>query len=348
MRISALGELGAGRGGVVGGGGPATGENGTGIVTRATMLGVLWILCLATSVCAQEVETAASLQEPVIELVRILPDAEAFEVSEMLPLTEGEGLESPPAICGQVTMIVESALPGWGVAVELGPLAGPVGVFAQDRIWISDLANPGGQLPLADRVIVAESREPASALAVAFTLGVEPTWLDVPGTYRGELVLIPFIGLGGSLGEGVPQTSTMMGQERRVEIEVTVPEITMVSPLSNGFRLQAGTGWGRFDVEPDIEVMIASNSSYWEIRLEGSPFRSEEHEIPLDRVLWAKVNARGEAHSWTSLAESNVLLAGEDSRGVFRGVFRLALQVTLKDHAGEYGANLQLVSSSGL
>jgi hypothetical protein len=81
--------------------------------------------------------------------------------------------------------------------------------------------------------------------------------------------------------------------------------------------------------------------------LEGSPFRSEEYEIPLDRVLWSKVNAKGEAHSWTSLADSNVLLAGENRRGIFREVFRLALQVTLRDHAGEYGANLQLVSSSG-
>jgi hypothetical protein len=101
-------------------------------------------------------------------------------------------------------------------------------------------------------------------------------------------------------------------------------------------------------VEPDIEVMVASNSASWEVRLEGSPFRSDEHEIPLDRILWSRVNARGESHSWTSLAESNVLMASEDSRGVFREVFRLALQVTLRDHAGEYGANLQLVSSSGL
>ncbi len=100
-------------------------------------------------------------------------------------------------------------------------------------------------------------------------------------------------------------------------------------------------------VEPDLEVLVATNEEGWEVSIEGTPFMSGDDEIPLERLEWSILGPDGEPGPWTSLDWNNCIMSGYEERGVFSATFRFALDVMLGDNAGEYVSHIQLVGSPG-
>ena len=125
------------------------------------------------------------------------------------------------------------------------------------------------------------------------------------------------------------------GVEAVVPVEATIGSMTLVLTSESEFQIHADAGPGLYFVEPDVEVVVASNEGQWELHLDGTPFVSGENEIPIERMIWAMLDPSGEPGPWTVLGYSNLLMFGNGERGVFPAAFRFALAVAVgSDYRG--------------
>ena len=301
---------------------------------------------------------------------------------EVLALTEEVALppvELPPygwvpvpkGLQGRLEFEVISPLPEWAIAVRFESVPGECGVMEEACMMVAGPATVEEFVPVFDRPVVVNGSGPAPATGLWLELQARPEWTHAPGVYEGLLHLIP-------LAEGIVLVSEVPLPDGRVVVpldedgqliselpgpdgrvgfpmgHVTVPvtmtvgALTVVMTSETEFHIETTEmPPGRYYVEPDLEVVLATNEDQWELRLEGTPFVSGDDEIPLERLEWSMLGPDGEPGPWTSLGESNCIMSGYDERGVFPATFRLALDVTLGDRAGDYVSQVLVVASSG-
>jgi hypothetical protein len=282
---------------------------------------------------------------PPAVLILIIPGSAAIAmVEEDVP--EGEGMTRPPGCAGSLTFAVESPLPDWGVAAELDGFGGPEGGLDPARVFVKPSDEAAPFVPFLDRVIVVTGHGPAPAIDLRITLALRPEWEGAPGSYAGSIRLIPFVP--GPDGSDDSDLFPFLGPECAVGASGSIPELTWVDVSGGLFHVRADVGEGRFFVEPDLELVVATNASYWEVRLEGQGFVSGEVTIPLSRLLWTRLDPAGEPGPWNPLGENGLLLTGAEGRGVHPAAFRFAVEITMGDQAGDYSADLHLVGSGGL
>jgi hypothetical protein len=282
---------------------------------------------------------------PGTGLVRIVPSSGSLSLTEEIPSPEG-AFVAPPSRRASIVFAVEAPVPHWAVAAEMDPLVGPEGPLASDRVRIGFPGSPDASVPFVSGAVIAIGTGPAPVPDVTFTLEIRPVWNDAPGVYTTQLRLIP-LATGQALTPGTGTAGIApAGPPQSISVSCEIPELMRVASEGSGFSLHAEAAAGTFYVQPDLTIVVATNRSNWQVRLEGSPFVNDaKREIPFDRLRWAPVGARGEIGEWSALAQSNVLLAGAGRRGLYRQQVRLAMDVTKADPAGSFGANLQLVGN---
>lgn len=268
----------------------------------------------------------------------IIPEAELLVLDEEHPLPPEGGVPVLPALEGILRFTAHSPLPEWAVAVELEPLAGSGSDLDLSQVSVSSPETGGEFVPVGGRPIVARGTGPQPVEDLWVRLRVRPAWTDVPGPCQGILRLYPVLPTEQE-AEGVDWGAVA------VPVEMTIDGFTAVVTSNVEFRIDGGPGPGRYVLDPDLGVVVASNEAEWKLRVEGTPFVSEESEIPLERAEWSELEPGGEPGIWTALGESRVLMWGCGERGVFSASFRLALDVTAADRAGDYVCRLMLVGS---
>jgi hypothetical protein len=316
-----------------------------------------------------QVETdSGSLGTPLTITMQITPDADQLILDEVVPLSPEEGIPMVPASQGLLTFAVASPLPEWAVAIEVGGMEGEGGVLDPHAVLVSSPETGGQFVPAVDRPIIARGTGPQPAEGLTVLLQVRPSWEDAPGPREGVLRLVPVRPPGTSepssefapparlvapgTDEGLGTTSPEeivagSGGGVSIPVEMSVGSFSLVVASQSEFAIQGGPGPGRYVLEPDVEVLLASNEMQWALRLSGTPFVSENGEIPLERVEWTRLGADGEPGDWMAVGESDVLMSGYGERGVFMARFRLELDVTLGDRPGAYASQVLLVGSPG-
>lgn len=303
---------------------------------------VLCLVLLLTPICLADAGglPGAGLDSPPGATIWIIPETELLVLDEERALPSEDGVPVLPALEGILTFSVHSPLPEWGVAIELEPLSGPGSDIDIGQVSVSSPETGGEFVPVADRPIIARGTGPQPVEGLWLRLRVRPAWTDVPGPCQGILRLHPVL----------PTEQDAGGVESgfvAVPVEMTIRGFTAVVTSNVEFRIDGGPGPGRYVLEPDLGIVVASNEAEWKLRVDGTPFVSEESEIPLERAEWSELGADGQPGVWTALGESSVLMSGYGERGVFAASFRLALDVTPADRAGDYLCRLMLVGSPG-
>jgi len=216
--------------------------------------------------------------------------------------------------------------------------------------------------------VIAMETGPAPATDLWLELQARPEWTHAPGVYEGFLHLIP-------LAEGIQLVSEVPLPDGRVTVpldedgqviselpgpdgrvgfptgRVTVPvtmtvgALTVIMTSESEFHIETGLPSGRYYVEPDLDLLLATNEENWELRLEGTPFVYGDDEIALERVEWALLGPDGEPGPWTLVGEDNSLMSGSGECGVFVASYRLALEVVESDVAGDYSSYISLVGA---
>jgi len=329
---------------------------GAGSRTVALVLGVLLVAGLGA---AREEERASQEGMPVQSggMVWITTDAEFLSLDDEVMLPPVEGIPSQPALQGSLAFSVASPLPAWSVRVEIEPTAGPDGPIDINCLMVRSPATGGEFVCVGDGLIIAQGHGPAPAEDLWLEVQARPGWTDEAGLYQGLLHLTPEVSpehhdseiehpgaLRVVTGNGAMLASTL-GPRVTVPVVMTVAPLTVVMTSETEFNIETGPGPGRYLVEPDLDVVVATNEEQWELLLQGTPFVSDEDEISLERVEWAVLDAGGEPGEWTVVGDSNCLMSGYDERGVLSASFRMALEVIVTDVAGEYICELHLVGS---
>jgi hypothetical protein len=246
-----------------------------------------------------------------------------------------------------------------------------------EQVTVSSPETGGEYVPVADRPVIARGIGPEPVEGLWIRLRVAPDWVDAPGFCEGLLHLIPIVPdhvatevpdprLGGA-GEGggkvrehglegaesagdstqVQRPPAGGGIEAAVPVELTIGGLTWILTSESEFHIHADAGPDLYPVEPDLELVVASNEGYWELRLLGTPFTTGDKEIELERMIWALVGPGGEPGPWTVIGFSNLLMSGTGERGVFPATFLLALATNMQDPAGDYVSEITLVASPG-
>ena len=295
---------------------------------------------------------------------------EILALTEEIVLPADDGVPAPTGLQGLLEFQVVSPLPEWRIAVRFESVPGDAGVMEEACMMVRGPATDGEFVGVSDRPVIVMGTGPAPATDLWVELQARPEWTHAPGVYEGLLHLIPLAeedllvsevpGPTGRLGirdagedhlvSEVPAPDGRIAfPTGRVSVPVTmtVGALTVVMTSESEFHIGTGVPLGRYYVEPDIDVVLATNEDQWELRLEGTPFISGDDEIPLERLEWSRLGADGEPGPWTSLGESNCLMSGYDERGVFPACFRLALEVIITDIAGDYICEIHLVGSPG-
>jgi hypothetical protein len=287
---------------------------------------------------AQPPDGEGSVPPPIA--IWIIPETQSVVLDSERGLPTADGVPVLPALEGVAVFTVHSPLPEWGVAVEFDPLAGSGSDLNVWQVSVSSRETGGEFVPVAERPIVARGTGPQPAEGLSVRLQVRPAWTDVPGPCQGMLYLHP-----------VPpieqEPGTVEGTSVAIPVSMTIQGLTAVVMTDVEFRISGGPGPGRYILEPDLGVIVASNEAEWKLRVEGTPFTSGQAEIPLERAEWARLEPDGEPHVWTALGDESVLMFGYGERGVFKATFRVALDVTPADRAGNYVCRLLLVGSPG-
>lgn len=317
---------------------------------------------MASGVCAarEQERQSGSLDGRLVQsggMVWITLHDDAVVLDEVVVLPPVGDIPVQPALQGSLGFSVASPLPQWSVKAEFEPTAGPGGPIDVNRIMVRSPATDGEFVNIAGGLIVARGHGPAPAPDLWLEVRARPEWTDNAGLYHGLLHLTPVVtpedhdseieypgalrvvtGAGGTL-------ASAFGPRVTVPVVMTVAPLTIVMTSETEFNIETSPGPGRYYVEPDLDVLVATNEEQWELLLMGTPFVSDEDEIPLERVEWSVLDAGGEPGTWTMVGDSNCLMSGYDERGVLSASFRLALEVIITDIAGEYICELHLVGS---
>jgi len=326
---------------------------------RALIAAALVTVIAAGPVLAREQERSTQPGMPLQTggMVWITVSAEFLDLDEEIALPPVAGVPVQPALQGSLAFSVASPLPNWSVRAEFEPTAGPDGPIAPSCVMIRSPETEGEFVSVAGGLTVVTGHGPAPVLDLWLELQARPEWTDAPGLYHGLLHLTPVAsqephdseiehpgalrvvtGSGGML-------SSAVGPRVTVPVVMTVAPLTVVLTSETEFNIDTGPGLGRYPVEPDLGVLVATNEEHWDLLLMGTPFVSDNGEIALERVEWSVLDAGGEPGIWTMVGDSNCLMSGEGERGVLSADFRMALEVIVTDVAGEYISELHLVGS---
>lgn len=306
--------------------------------------------------------------------VWITIDDDFMVLDEQISLPPDEsGIPVPPGIQGVLAFSVASPLPDWEVRAQFEWTTGPEESAEAGRVMVRSAATGEEFVPITDNPIIASGHGPLPATDLWLELQVQPGWTDAPGPYGGILHLEPIGTLievvseiaqpGGGDQRRVPgsdesdtQSGTAVGGETPertfagrawVPVQLITQPLTLVLAGASDYTISCPTP-GRYFIEPDIGVLVATNELQWEILLEGTDFVcGPDLVIPLERVEWSMLDAAGEPGDWTSLGDSNCLMSGYNQRGVFVTGFRLAMDVLETDTGGIYVSEMQLAGSPG-
>ena len=290
-------------------------------------------------------------------MIWITVDADLLVLNEEIALPPVEGVPVPPALQGSLAFGVASPLPNWVVRAQFEPTTGPGGPIDVGCVMVRSPATGEEFVSIAGGPIIAEGHGPAPVPELWLELRVRPEWTDEVGAYEGLLHLTP-VGSSGIYESEIEQpgalrvvpggggdTGTSLGPRVTVPVTMTLGALTVVMSSESGFHIETLLPSGRYYVEPDLDLLLATNEENWELRLEGTPFVYGDHEIALERVEWALLGPDGEPGPWTLVGEDNSLMSGSGESGVFIASYRLALEVTKSDWAGDYSSHISLVGA---
>jgi hypothetical protein len=293
---------------------------------------------------------------------------EVLALTEEVALPAHEGVPVPTGLQGLLEFQVVSPLPEWAIAVRFECVPGECGVMDEGCMMVAAGGTGGEFVPVCDRPVVVNGSGPAPATGLWLELQARPEWTHAAGVYEGLLHLIPLAeeiqfvsevpGPTGRLGipldengepiTGVPGPDGRVGFPAgrvTVPVTMTVGVLTVVMTSESEFHMETGLPAGRYYVEPDLDLLLATNEENWEVRLEGTPFVYGDDEIALERVEWALLGPDGEPGPWTLLGEDNSLMSGNGECGVFVASYRLAIEITESDAAGDYSSHISLVGA---
>lgn len=351
---------------------------GKGVMTRRScrwhwsLLVLVLLACSAWSATRQTEEHSATPDGVALRSgggVWITIDDDFMVLDEEVSLPSDEnGIPVPPGIQGMLAFSVASPLPEWEVRAQFEWTTGPEGPMEAASVMVRSAATGEEFVPVADSPIIASGHGPLPATDLWLELQVRPGWTDAPGPYGGILHLVPIGSLievvseiaqpGGGDERRVPgsdesdtQSGTAVGgepAERTFAGRATVPVQLITQPLTlvmtgeSGYTISTPMP-GRYFVEPDLDALVATNETQWELVLEGTDFvNGSGLVIPLERVEWSMLDEGGEPGEWTSIGDDNCLMAGNDERGIFIASFRLALEVYETDTSGVYVSEIHL------
>lgn len=283
------------------------------------------------------------------ELVSIVPSTPSITLEVGGPFAPRRPLKFGPwTASAQFGLRVESRIPFWGVKLEASPLEGPEGVLPPDRLWIRTEATEGEFQSLAQPVpiVVGDLRTPVKETFA--TIKVEPTWTDAPGEYQGELVMRPFVPEGGDPPPPSPDVSGILPEER-APVQVKLKIAAAISILVSGGELDfsAPSGPGDYAANEQVGFKVTTNASSWRVECQAAPLKGDDGQIPLERVLWERLDGRGQTVASGNLRDNPTVLDGHEATAGFESSLRFTIRITTEETAGNYSGSISLLGITG-
>jgi len=240
---------------------------------------------------------------------------------------------------------VESIMPFWGVKLEATPLEGPQGMLPPERLWVQAEATEGEFQSLAHAVpiVVGDLRTPVKETFA--TIKVEPSWTDPPGKYQGELLMRPFVPQGGG-PPPLPDVGNVSSEDvapMTIDFEIDCYISVLVSGTGAHLAFRASAGAGDYIGEEDITFRVITNAGSWRVDCQATPPRCGDSEIPLERILWERLEQPVGGPLRGNLRDNPTVLQGHAPTAGLGAGLRFTIRVTMGDTPGDYTGNMSLV-----
>ncbi len=342
-----------------------------GLCMRVLTLALVLIACSASSAKRNVEEHPTSLDDVALRSaggvwITINDDFMVLDEEVALP-PDGNGVPVLPGMQGTLAFGVASPLPNWEVRAQFEWTTGPEGPMEDGQVLVRSAATGEEFVPIAGNPIIARGHGPVPAPDLWLEIQVQPGWTEAPGPYGGLLHLVSTGGLiivedeieqpGGGDFRRAPGSEVTADQTGPVgdsaigrvffgraviPVQLITQPLTLVLTGESVFTISTPMP-GRYFVEPDLDALVATNETQWELVLDGTDFVSGSGlVIPLARVEWSMLDEGGEPGEWISIGDDNCLLVGYDEGGVFIASFRLALEVYETDTSGVYVSEMHL------
>ncbi len=266
-----------------------------------------------------------------------------FEIAEIGE--ESQGILQPRFGQARFDFTVHSEYPVWGVAIEAISLTGPSGPVSTDRLLVR-LDETGGVLTTFTQPRPLCMGAAGSADTRTIHLEIHPDWADPVGELRAEIVLHPFLPIGGELDGSTPFSleSQTIGQpwsvpfifENLEEIIVVVSDDTMTFTDVNGP--------GTYYADRNIYVTVTTNSTAWHVDCVLALLEEGGRTIPADQICWERLSGPGGDPPEGCLGSSPTVLAGSGS--VVAAELRYSAIVTYMEAAGTYQGSFTMVGAA--
>lgn len=338
-----------------------------GAITRLLLL--VTILSLAAFAQAGIVEDQTtgkplSQQDPAILQGRIVisPVSAVVALRPGAPrLADRDRRSFPIEVRGEVRVRVESILPFWGATVEALVLRGPGGAVPPDRLLVRVGGEEAEFLPLSGRVrlVTGDHRSPVEEVPIEILFC--PTWRDRPGRYEGRLLLrpavartvrstiTPYLTASGELRDKEPGKfkEQDLGETREIEVVFESPQVISIELSSDELHFDATAGVGIISANEGIVIEVSTNAAVWQVECRVSPLVSDEHEIPVSRILWERLNDFGNVVDSGNLADQPVVFEGRKHAECARATLRFKVHIFMHDVAAVYNGTLSMLGTPG-
>lgn len=147
-------------------------------------------------------------------------------------------------------------------------------------------------------------------------------------------------------GHGVPFT----GLPGQVHFSLTIPEIFEITLVDGGELSFQGDGpEGTYYAAQDVKFRVTTNSRNWRVIAKADNLKSEQGEIPAERIHWERVNQYGQVLEQGDLGRNNVVLHSGGNRisPDEMHIVRFSMEVTMHDVAGSYKGRISLQGLTG-
>ncbi len=258
---------------------------------------------------------------------------------------EPMGVLQPIAGVARIEFSVQSEFPLWGVAIEAVSLDGPSGPIPLDRLLVR-LDEAGGTLASFSEPRPLCLGVAGSADIRTIHLEIHPDWTDPVGELRAEIVLHPFLPLGGELDGSTPFSleSQAIGQPWSIPIVFENLEEIVVEVSDDTMTFTGVSGPGTYYADRNIFVTVTTNSTAWHVDCVLALLEEGGRTIPADQICWERLSGPGSEPPEGCLGSSPTVLAGSGS--VVAAELQYSAIVTYMEAAGTYQGSFTMVGSA--
>lgn len=282
------------------------------------------------------------------ELVSIVPSTPSITLEVGGPFAPRRPLKFGPwTASARFGLRVESRIPFWGVKLEATPLEGPQGMLPPERLWVQAEATEGQFQSLAQPVpiVVGDPRTPVKE--VFATIKVEPTWTDAPGEYQGELVMRPFAPEGSDPPPSPDLGGTVLEGSAPIEVKLKISAAISILVSGGELDFSAPSGPGDYAANEQVGFKVTTNASSWRVECQAAPLKGDDGQIPLERVLWERLDGRGQTVASGNLRDNPTVLEGHEATAGFEASLRFTIRITTEETAGNYSGSISLLGITG-